>query len=74
MSKTQPLDDAAKKEIRDEIDRRWEDWLVGDVYAGDEQLTLELRKKLGYPLTAEEALERMRAAQREQASSKRKSA
>jgi hypothetical protein len=69
VSDARKYTEAEWKEIMAHLER--EGLLEIDVYAGDEPLTLELRKKLGYPLTAEEALERMRAAQREQASTKR---
>jgi hypothetical protein len=72
VSNPQRYSEAEWKEIMEHLER--EGLLEIDVYAGDEPLTMELRKKLGYPLSAEEALERMRAAQREQASSERKPA
>ena len=59
------------QEIRDEIYRRWGEWLVEDVYMGGEPLTVERKRALGWPVTAEEALARMRENKRKQEIAKR---
>ena len=65
-------DESAWEELIAHLER--EGLLEIDIYAGDQPLTDELREKLGFPATAEEALARMRAAKSEQPQSKRKTA
>jgi hypothetical protein len=73
MSKQTTYDEAQLREMLDEMLRRREEWLIGDIFMGDKPLTAERKRELGWPVTAEEALARMEENKRKQEEAERKS-
>jgi hypothetical protein len=73
MSKHKTFEEAELREVLAEMLRRRDEWLVDDIYASGKPVTLEMRKQMGWPLSAEEALERMRENKRKQEEAERQS-
>jgi hypothetical protein len=66
MSKQETQLTPDQQELLDTLYRHRDMWLIEDVYLGGEPLTIERKRALGWPVTAEEALVRMQENKRKQ--------